>query len=93
MNKLYLAILPYIPKKWKFITFLIMTLPFIVSGLNEHIDVRIDKKVSYIEKTQDSIHVVLEENRESYRNLNRSMDRLNDNVMDLQKWLIQNRSH
>lgn len=92
MNKLYLAILPYIPKKWKFITFLIVTFPFLVSGLNEHIDGRIDKKVGNIEKTQDSIHVVLEENRESYRTLNRSMDRLNDNVMDLQKWLIQNKA-
>lgn len=91
MNKLFLAILPYIPKKWKFITFLIVTFPFLVSGLNEHIDGRIDRRVVNIEKTQDSIHVVLQQNRESYETLNKNIDRLNDNVDGLKNWLIQNR--
>ena len=91
MTKLLLALAPYIPKKWKFLTFIIVACPFLVAGLNDHIDTRIDRRVGVIEKTQDSIHVVLQENRESYQNLNRSMEKLNDNVLGLHKWLVEHR--
>lgn len=91
MNKLFLAILPYVPKKWKFIVFLIMIFPFIVSGLNDHIDGRIETKMYCLAKTQDSIYVVLQYNKESYVNLNKNIDRLNDNVDELKNLLIRNR--
>jgi len=91
MNKLFIAIMPYVPKRWKFIVFLIMIAPLLISSVNSHIDDRIDSKMSCLAKTQDSIYLVLQYNKESYVNLNKNIDRLNDNVDQLKNLLISRR--
>ena len=88
-------IMKYIPKTWRGVVSIILLLssvtPVVTFSTLDFLDGRIEKKVSPLRRTQDSIHVVLSANRKSYNKLEQGMEKLNDNLLNLHRWLVENR--
>jgi hypothetical protein len=88
-------LMKYIPKSWRSVVSIFLLLasvtPVVTYTSLDFLDGRIEKKVAPLRRTQDSIHVVLCENRKSYSKLEQGMEKLNDNLLNLHKWLVEHR--